>query len=104
MNFLEIAKAEEFEALKYGQKVMSKKEFIKEVKKYGYKIDNSMSFYYTNSANKTTYKAFSCAVTNKQGLRYSNIYNKDKKEVKQSIKRFLSSVFVRENDIIWEIC
>lgn len=104
MKYLEIAKTEENEAILYGQKVLTKNEFKNKLNEYGYKISKEMSFYYTNTANKTTYKAFSCAVVNKENnLRWCNIYNKDSEINKEKVKQFIRSTFVRENDIIWEI-
>ena len=104
MNYLQVAKNEEKEALLYGQKVLTKKQFKKQLNQYGYKISKKMSFYYTNTANKTNYKAFSCAVVHKQNnLRWCNIYNEDSEINKNKVKQFIRSTFVRENDIIWEI-
>ena len=104
MNYLEIAKNEEEEAVLYGQQVLTKEEFKKQLNKYGYKISSDMSFYYTNRANKTHYKAFSCAVVHKHNnLRSCNIYNNDSQINKQKVNQFVKSVFVREKNIIWEI-
>ena len=56
---------------------MTRHEFLQEIDRLGYKIDESMSFNYINNLNETSYKARSISLVEKDtGLSFANIYSR----------------------------